>query len=124
MRGVLIVLLCAVAIYLALQFISGSKDEKSYAEKTIEGLQTAKTTLNTTHVRPIKEALLTYKAHQGDFPEGLSDLVPGYLPSARHIQDSWGNPFVLVREGSDQAVIVSVGIDGRLGTEDDLRFPL
>lgn len=123
MRGFFIVILGALFIYLAIMFF-GSKDKKSYVERTIDGLQKAKTELNVANVRPIKSALFLYRAANGSYPNNLSDLVPEFLTSKRQTLDSWGNEFKMIKQGMDGLVLVSTGVDGVLGTDDDMKFPL
>ena len=123
MKGFFIVILCALFIFLAIQFF-GSKDKKSYVERTFDGFQKAKTELNVANVRPIKSALLLYRATNGSYPNKLSDLVPEFLTSKRQILDSWGNEFKLIKQGMDSLVLISTGIDGVLGTDDDIKYPI
>ena len=82
----------------------------------------------------IGQSLQMYRVHNNRLPtaeQGLQALVqnPG-VPSWRgpyietnKLIDPWGNPFSYEAASPRQFKIISPGIDGALGTEDDVTYP-
>jgi general secretion pathway protein G len=89
--------------------------------------------INTTKitVKNIEQALHTYKVQVGDYPnqgEGLKALMnppDGLKPFLKEVpKDPWGNEFLYFsppRKGKGPFEVVSKGVDGQEGTDDDLR---
>jgi hypothetical protein len=64
-----------------------------------------------------------FQSETGTLPVSLSELVPHYLKEVH--KDPWGNDYVYKRVGSrasEDYLVLSLGRDGRLGTDDDIRI--
>jgi general secretion pathway protein G len=68
----------------------------------------------------------TWKMIKKKAPESLDEMTaelnPGDGPFLEVVDDPWGNPYVLEREGNNVRVF-SFGPDGTEGTEDDIVYP-
>lgn len=85
----------------------------------------AKVQATRTSISNIESALGIYEASRGKRAESLDDLCTGtenYPPLLKKDQlaDAWGNPFTLKKEDKWNYIIISPGLDGQLGTEDDI----
>ena len=81
----------------------------------------------------IKSALGQYEVDNGNYPKSLQDLIvaPGnaknwhgpYFESSKLPTDPWGNPYVYYYPGKHNPSgydLLSVGPDGKEGTDDDI----
>jgi len=66
------------------------------------------------------QALAKYKAELGYYPEGLATLIGNDPLKREWLQDSWGNrmDYIVTNNGKNYR-LVSSGLDGKMGTDDD-----
>jgi uncharacterized membrane protein YraQ (UPF0718 family) len=69
----------------------------------------------------IAEALNKYKYHQNKYPEDLQELIGNNPLKKEWLNDQWGHPYKYSVSASGP-VLVSLGKDGKEGTDDDLSF--
>ena len=74
-------------------------------------------------LRALRQSLFLYRARYGKWPttlEALAEPAVGILDRVR--RDPWGNEFLWLRPGrtASAGCLLSVGRDGRPGTEDDV----
>lgn len=70
------------------------------------------------------DGLVRYHGDRGEYPEGedaagLGALMPDYAPEELGFEDGWGNPFAY-RPQDGEFTLSSAGIDGTMGSPDDL----
>lgn len=70
------------------------------------------------------DGLVRYHADRGEYPagedaSGLETLIPGHVAADVGLLDGWGNPFAY-RPQDGEFTLSSAGIDGILGSPDDL----
>ena len=79
----------------------------------------------------LKSALGQYKADTGRYPEGLQELIDKSTDATnwhgpyldKLLVDPWGNPYVYYCPGkhsTNSYDLLSVGPDGKEGTDDDI----
>lgn len=118
MRGALIVILIAGAIYF---FLVKSQAEKTMevTEKGITAIEKAKNTAQFADWSHLTEALSHYLSDRGSYPEQIDSLIPLYLKSRHYLNDPWGTP--IRYEKTDSGVtMTSAGPDREMDTDDDL----
>ena len=74
-------------------------------------------------IRILSNAVDSYRTLNGrKLPYTLETLTRGPAPIIKEVpKDPWGNEYVYTKTGPRTFEIVSAGIDGRVGTEDDVR---
>lgn len=115
----LVELLVVVAILgmLATMAVVGLADKPDVArEKTCQS-----------SVQAIKQAAILYNNDKGRMPKSLDDLIQEKSDGTAYIDggegakyDPWGREYKLEIKGKKIAII-SAGVDGQFGTEDDIR---
>ncbi len=95
----------------------------------------AKTDLARISAQQLEQALRLYKLNNNHYPtteEGLAALVTappsaknwrGPYTEAEKLKDPWGNDFAYESNGSKSFKITSAGLDGEMGTADDVIYP-
>ena len=113
-RGMTLVEIMIVVIIMAL-IATG------VAFAVIPMLGEARATQTSTDMRVIHGAVTLYMVHHGNCPDSVQTLVDdGRLSRSARTQDAWNNEFQIICEGAEP-VIASMGPDGQMGTEDDIR---
>jgi hypothetical protein len=64
-------------------------------------------------VRLVSGAVQNFQEANGRFPNVLSELVPKYI--ARIPLDAWGNELQYLKDAAPDAMVFSIGQDGRRG---------
>ena len=121
MKGILIIVLIALAIIV---FLFTSKDDstgETYTERMVRALNESEKLLLDSKISAIKRALLSYSMDNDKYPETLDQLVPTYLRIGEYIEDPWGEVFELETDEENNLILVSSGIDRILGNEDDIK---
>jgi len=118
MKGALIILLIAGAIYF---FLVKKQAEKTLvvAEEGISAIDKAKNTAQFANWAHITQALSSYVNNHGDYPDRLEDLLPNYIHFENQLRDPWGKP-VRYEKGNGSVTLRSAGNDGEFNTDDDL----
>jgi type II secretory pathway pseudopilin PulG len=121
MRGLLIIVLIALAIVVLLFTTKDSGNKDTYAQRVIHALDQAEQLALNSRINAIKQALNAYLADNGRYPETLDLLVPDYLRIEDHIRDPWGKPFKIETDEEMKVTLTSSGKDGIWGNADDIK---
>ncbi len=118
MRGALIVILIAGAVYF---FLVKKQTEKTLevTEKGIAAIEKTRQTAQFADWSYITQALSHYLTDHGSYPDNLEDLIPNYLHGRHYLNDSWGTPIRYQKEAAG-ITLISAGPDREMGTGDDL----
>jgi len=119
MRFAALLVVTALIVVLVL-FLGKGQRTNPVAEGTA-ALDKAKGATLEIDMNSISAAVTTYFGDHNEYPESLEILVPGYLPMADSLLDSWGNPFQLEKVDSLNVVLVSAGPDRVFATGDDIK---
>jgi hypothetical protein len=121
MRGILIIVLIALAIIVFLLTSKDSPSGETYTGRMVRALtQAEKLSLNS-KITNIKRALEAYSLDNDKYPDTLDALVPYYLRIEEYIRDPWGERFKLETDEENHLILVSSGIDRVLGNDDDIE---
>ncbi len=121
MRGLLIIILIALAIVVIMYTTKDSPKEESYGEKLGHAMNRADQLLLDTKIDAIKKALEAYALDKGEYPETPDALVPQYLTLEEHLEDPWGERFQITKDENMNLVIISPGKDRVPGNDDDIK---
>jgi type II secretory pathway pseudopilin PulG len=121
MRGLLIIVLIALAIVVLLFTTRDSGKKNTYAEQIIQTLDKTEQLALDSRINAIKQALDAYAGDNGRYPDTLDVLVPNYLRIEDHIKDPWGNPFEIETDENMKCTLISPGKDGIFGNKDDIK---
>ncbi len=91
-------------------FVAGALDNAAIKEAQSE-------------IKTLSNAVDTYSTlNQRKFPDTLEQLTQGPAPLIKKIpKDPWGNEYIYNKTGPRAFEIISAGIDGKDGTEDDVK---
>jgi hypothetical protein len=121
MKGILIIVLIALAIIVFMVTSKDSPSGETYPERLVRALTQAEKLALDSKISAIKRALESYNLDNDKYPETLDVLVPNYLRIEEYIRDPWGELFELETDEENRLILVSSGIDRVLGNEDDIR---
>jgi len=99
----------------------GSDDQKKELESIKNAVVAHHKSIATSDLRMIQAAAEQYMLAKGKVPNSVSDLVGTDNFLKESPRDPWGNEYSLKGMGESCSVICA-GPDGRLGTDDDIRF--
>ncbi len=120
MRGLLLIIICALLIIVVLYTVKNDKGETP-TERAMNALDDAKALDLDAQIRTIFRAMNVYYSDKGEFPEILDLLVPKYIRLERDLDDPWGTRFKIENDDEMNLVLVSAGRDKSFGSEDDIR---
>jgi hypothetical protein len=73
------------------------------------------------HCSALSYGVERFAIENNRLPATLTELTVGTDPYVDRLrEDSWGNGYLLLTDGSNQYLVVSKGADGILGTTDDI----
>jgi hypothetical protein len=121
MKGILIIVLIALAIIVLLLTSKDSSTGETYPDRLVRALTEAEKLALESKITAIKLALESYNLDNDKYPETLDALVPNYLRIEEYIRDPWGEWFELETDEENHLILVSSGIDRVLGNDDDIR---
>lgn len=121
MKGILIILLIALAIIVFMLTTKDSPSGETYTGRMVRALTQAEKLALDSKITNIKRALESYSLDNDKYPETLDALVPYYLRIEEYIRDPWGELFELETDEENHLILVSSGIDRVLGNDDDIR---
>jgi hypothetical protein len=121
MRGLLLILLVAVAIILVINTGICSKKGSSPMEQLNQSKVKTDATSLETKIRNIMHALNLYYSDQGEYPDILDLLIPHYLKTERELLDPWRSKFKIEQDNEMNLILVSPGRDLTWETQDDIR---
>lgn len=112
----------SVPFVLSLGLVSACQDGRGTAKN--ENVRLASTKMQ---VLELHRITMEYHDHHGRMPASWQDLLVADEHGRRHLDsteppfDPWGHEYLLVRgEGAREIVVLSVGPDGKRGTDDDI----
>jgi hypothetical protein len=121
MKGILIIVLIALAIIVFLMTSKDSPSGETYTGRMVRALTQAEKLALDSKITAIKRALEVYNMENDKYPETLDALVPNYLRIEEYIRDPWGEWFELETDEENRLILVSSGIDRVFGNDDDIR---
>lgn len=121
MKGILIIVLIALAIIVFLLTSKDSPSGETYTGRMVRALTQAEKLALESKITNIKRALESYNLDNDKYPETLDALVPYYLSIEEFIKDPWGGWFELETDEENRLILVSSGKDRVLGNDDDIR---
>ncbi len=116
----LLLLLVLGCLAVALTYTAKRGREKT-ANRQVAALDKAKTAALESQIQRIADAIDSYYEDRHDFPENLESLVPRYLTTADELIDSWGTRMVLKRDGQQNLILISAGMDRIFDSPDDVE---
>jgi hypothetical protein len=119
MRFGTLIVVTALIVVLVL-FLGKGRRSNPLAEGTA-ALEKAKAATLEIDMNSVSAAVTAYFGDHNEYPETLGNLVPGYLPSADSLRDSWGTPFQLEKDDAANATLISAGPDRVFASGDDIR---
>tara|TARA_Y100000590_G_C15243046_1_gene834547 strand:- start:238 stop:678 length:441 start_codon:yes stop_codon:yes gene_type:complete len=66
------------------------------------------------------QALLEDLQKSGEHPKHFEELAKQANIDKNHVHDPWGNQYHIVQTADKPAYVVSAGLDGKVGTPDDI----
>jgi hypothetical protein len=121
MKGILIIVLIALAIVVFLLVSKESPSGETYTDHLVRGLNQAEKLTLDSKITAIKQALESYNLDNDSYPAALDVLVPHYLRVEEYIRDPWGERFELQTDEENHSILISPGKDRVLGNDDDIR---
>ncbi len=121
MKGILIIVLIALAIVVFLLVSKESPSGETYTDHLVRGLTQAEKLALDSKITAIKQALESYNLDNDSYPATLDVLVPNYLRVEEYIRDPWGERFELETDAENHLILISPGKDRVLGNDDDIR---
>ncbi len=118
-RGLLIVLLLAMAVVYFIYFAKTGKKGQSYIEATIDAQQRMSVELTRTNLSTLEKAIDLFIGTQGRLPEDLKELARARLLTGA-TTDGWGRAFEYEKISDSSFRLTSAGRDGTFHTEDDI----
>jgi hypothetical protein len=117
-KGLLVLLLLAVAVVLIIQFYRPA-GKKNVVEKGLDVKAMAAEAETRANLQGVESAVVAYLTEAGDTPKSLADLRGLRLLPGGAI-DGWGRPLRYERISDSSFRVISAGKDGAFGTADDL----
>jgi type II secretory pathway pseudopilin PulG len=121
MKGILIIVLIALAIIVFMLTTKDSPSGETYTGRMVQALTQAEKLDLDSRINAIKQAMEAYSLDNDKYPETLDDLVPGYLRVEDFIKDPWGERFELETDQENHLILISPGKDRVLGNDDDIK---
>jgi len=121
MKGILIIILVALAIVVFLWTSKTSEQAEPYAKRVIKAMNQAEKMQLDSKIIAIKKALEAYYFDNDRYPEDLEELVPNYLGIEENIKDPWGEIFKIEPDGEMNLILISSGKDRVFGNKDDIE---
>jgi len=116
-RGLLIVLILAVAIVYLIWF--SKSGDKTNLEQQVDRFERAKEDLTRVNMQTLQKIIQSYIASEGQPPKNLQELRTANLLMGNML-DGWGKPFKYERLSDSSFRLVSAGKDKVFDTEDDI----
>jgi hypothetical protein len=116
-RGLLIVLILAVAIVYLIWF--SKSGEKTHLERQVDRFVQAKEDLTRVNMQSLEKIILSYIAGEGQAPKSLQDLRNSSL-LVGGTMDGWGKSIKYERLSDSSFRLISAGKDKTFDTEDDI----
>jgi hypothetical protein len=116
-RGLLIVLILAVAIVYLIWF--SKSGEKTHLEQQVDRSVQAKEDLTRVNMQTLQKIIESYIASEGQPPKSLQELRTANLLMG-NILDSWGKSIRYERLSNSSFRLISAGKDKTFDTEDDI----
>jgi hypothetical protein len=116
-RGLLIVLILAVAIVYLIWF--SKSGEKTHLEQQVDRFVQAKEDLTRVKMQSLQKIILSYIADEGQAPKSLQDLRNSNL-LVGGTMDEWGKSIKYERLSDSSFRLISAGKDKTFDTEDDI----
>lgn len=116
-RGLLIVLILAVAIVYLLWF--SKSGEKTHLEQRVDRFVQAKEDLTRVNMQTLQKIIESYVASEGQTPKSLQELRTANLLMG-NILDGWGKSIKYERLSDSSFRLISAGKDKSFDTEDDI----
>jgi hypothetical protein len=116
-RGLLIVLILAMAVVYFLYF--GKAGKESYLEATVDAHQRMSADLTRVNMETIARAVDLFSGTEGRVPEDLKELSRARLLTGA-TSDGWGRAFKYERLSDSSFRLTSPGPDGKFDTADDI----
>ncbi|MCX6575685.1 MAG: hypothetical protein NTV82_04750 [Candidatus Aminicenantes bacterium] len=116
-RGLLIVLILAVAIVYLIWF--SKSGEKTHLERQVDRFVQAKEDLTRVNMQSLQKIILSYIAGEGQAPKSLQDLRNSSL-LVGGTMDGWGKSIKYERLSDSSFRLISAGKDKTFDTEDDI----
>ena len=116
-RGLLIVLILAVAIVYLIWF--SKSGDKTHLEQTVDRFVQAKEDLTRVNMQSLQKIILSYIASDGQTPKSLQDLRAANL-LVGGTMDGWGKSIRYERLSDSLFRLISAGKDKTFDTEDDI----
>jgi len=121
MKGILIIMLIALAIIVFMLTTKDSPSGETYTGQLVRALTQAEKLDLDSRINAIKQALESYNLDNDKYPETLDALVPDYLRIEDFIKDPWGERFELETDQENHLILISPGKDHVLGNDDDIK---
>jgi type II secretory pathway pseudopilin PulG len=121
MKGILIIVLIALAIIVFMLTTKDSPSGETYTGRMVQALTQAEKLDLDSRINAIKQAMEAYSLDNDKYPETLDVLVPNYLRVEDFIKDPWGEWFELETDEENQLILISPGKDRVLGNDDDIK---
>jgi hypothetical protein len=116
-RGLLIVLILAVAIVYLIWF--SKSGEKTHLEQQVDRFVQAKEDLTKVNMQTLQKIIQSYVASEGQTPKSLQELRTANLLMG-NILDGWGKSIRYERLSDSSFRLISAGKDKTFDTEDDI----
>jgi hypothetical protein len=116
-RGLLIVLILAVAIVYLIWF--SKSGEKTHLEQQVDRFVQAKEDLTRVNMQTLQKVIQSYIASEGQTPKSLQELRTANLLMG-NILDGWGKSIKYERLSDSSFRLISAGNDKTFDTEDDI----
>jgi hypothetical protein len=116
-RGLLIVLILAVAIVYLIWFTKSG--EKTHLEQQVDRFVQAKEDLTRVNMQTLQKIIQSYVASEGQPPKNLEELRTANLLMG-NILDGWGKSIRYKRLSDSSFRLISAGKDKTFDTEDDI----
>jgi hypothetical protein len=118
-RGLLIVLILAMAVIYFLFFAKAGK--KSHLEATVDAHQRMSADLTRANMETLARAVEFFIGSEGRLPEDLKELARARI-LAGATTDGWGRAIKYEKLSDSGFRLTSPGLDGRFNTGDDIAL--
>ncbi len=118
-RGFLALLVIVVVVVYFIFFARTSK--KGSIEVTKDAYDRIRTELTQTNMATLEKAINLFVSTEGRTPADLKELLSSRLLTGALV-DGWGRGFKYEKLSDSEFRLVSAGLDGVFGTEDDLTL--
>jgi len=116
MRGFLVLLVLAGAIYYALWMVKGGKDK---VVKEIKALDKTQVELTKANMTSLQKAIISFTIQRDRPPKNLKELRL-VVVSRFGYSDAWGTPFKYKKLSEDKFRLISASADKIFDTSDDI----